>query len=110
MERKVPRPPRLLNNLRGCFCIGMASCFAACSSAKVSRLLGMSWGEFIVAGKRAARFAAGILWGGAVADKFRSLRPSAFFGPFPKRLPGADPLDSVPPLPLICKAVLRPGP
>src|SRR6266481_1161816 len=62
MEWQAQRAMGTSKSLRECCCIVMASCFAVCSNARVSRLPGMSWGEFIADGKRAARFEAGISW------------------------------------------------
>src|SRR5256885_9543044 len=79
-----------LKNLRGQCCIAMASCFAVCSSARVSQLHGTIWGEFTAAGKRAARFAAAISWRGTMADNFLFPQPTAFLVFYPKPPRGGD--------------------
>ena len=55
--------------------------FRRCSSARVSRLLGMSWDEFIADWKRAAKFAAVILLEESAANNLPCLRRSACCGP-----------------------------
>ncbi len=101
MERKAPPATLLLKNLRECCCVDTALCFDVCLSARVSRLRGMSWDEFIADGKRAARFAVAISWEESAASNLLCLRPSACCVLFARSqsngelitLSGADPLN-----------------
>src|SRR5206468_5135403 len=62
MAQKAPRARLRSRNLHGHCCAATELSFAVCSSARVLASIGTTWGEFIAAGKRAARFAAAISW------------------------------------------------
>src|SRR6266404_8245912 len=85
MARKTLRETLPSKNLRGLCCVATASCFAVYSNGKVLVLVGTNWGEFTAAGKRAARFAAAILWAESVANNSPCPKPLACCDRYAKR-------------------------
>ena len=110
MARTVLRATRRSKNLREHCCAVTAWSFVVCSSARVSRLPGTSWGEFIAGGKRAARFAAAISSAGSAANNSHYPKLLACCVPFARAPPNGELITLSAADPLNLQGILTPGP